>query len=91
MDASIPLLEKYPLPVSGLTSERNFSLSHLQGGQAGNRCLSSLHFRRSAIKTINLRYCYLYYTGNMFVEVSDEVAEALLLMRRKEPGRPKRR
>lgn len=66
MDASIPLLEKYPLPVSGLTSERNFSLSHLQGGQAGNRCLSSLHFRRSAIKTINLRYCYLYYTGNMF-------------------------
>ena len=34
------------------------------------------------MKTINLRYCYPYYTGDVFVEVSEEVAEALLLMRR---------
>ena len=39
------------------------------------------------MKTINLRYCYPYYTGDMFVEVSDEVAEALLLMRREENNR----
>ena len=27
------------------------------------------------MKTINLRYCYPYYTGDVFVEVSDEVAD----------------
>ena len=30
------------------------------------------------MKTINLRYCYPYYTGDMFVEVSDEVAEVMV-------------
>ena len=39
------------------------------------------------MKTINLRYCYPYYTGDVFVEVSEEVAEALLLMRREENNR----
>ena len=29
------------------------------------------------MKTINLRYCYPYYTGDVFVEVSDEVAEVM--------------
>ena len=30
------------------------------------------------MKTINLRYCYPYYTGDVFVEVSDEVAEVMV-------------
>lgn len=30
------------------------------------------------MKTINLRYCYPYYTGDVFVEVSDEVAEVIV-------------
>ncbi len=42
------------------------------------------------MKTINLRYCYPYYTGDVFVEVSEEVAEALLLMRREENNRTRK-
>lgn len=40
------------------------------------------------MKTINLRtYYYPHYTEDVFVEVSDEVAEALLLMHREENNR----
>ena len=40
------------------------------------------------MKTINLRKLYFpHYSKNVFVEVSDEVAEALLLMQRAENNR----
>jgi len=40
------------------------------------------------MKTINLRKLYFpHYSKNVFVEVSDEVAEALLLMQREENNR----